>query len=250
METLEIIFNFLLDNSLYFLTFISGLFISWANNKTKTKSLKLEAKKYNLDKQKHEEEIEEIQKEKKNKEHQINFLTSIMNLNKMNKIIDAVDDIFKKTKADRFLVLVAINGKSDFNFISVVFEQHKHKSDFIAVATYKEIQIDEAYRQMLKILEYNEFVNLYVEKMQDSLLKEFYNLEGVQFSQLRFLARQKIDNLNDFVVYSSIASHKKGKYNNEENTIIKLNYDSIIIPTFRELTSSKRHNLNWKNTTK
>lgn len=174
--------------------------------------------------------------ENRKNELKIDFFNRAMDLTSINPIIDAVDRIFKSTKADRFLILIAINGKENFNIVSVIFEQHKNdKYKVNAIGTYRNIGIDNAYREMLKKSEFLDCVDLETATMTNGILKEFYEMEGVKFSKIKFLSRQKIDSENDFVIYSSIATHTNNAFNKRENTIIKTNYENTIIPKINKV---------------
>lgn len=176
--------------------------------------------------------------ENRKNELKIDFFNRAMDLTSINPIINAVDRIFEGTKADRFLILIAINGKDNFNIVSVIFEQHKEdKYKVNAIGTYRNIGIDDAYRDMLKGSEFSESVDLETKTMRDGILREFYQMEGVKFSKIKFLSRQKIDDENDFVVYSSIATHTDNNFSRRENTIIKTNYENTIIPQINKVVN-------------
>lgn len=171
-----------------------------------------------------------LKKEKEETQIKLDFLNRIMDFEFINEISESVARMFEKTKADRFLILVAKNGKVDFNIVSVVFEQHKKLEYRInAIARYRNVHIDNDYRQLLKEAEKNGVVRLEVEKMHDSVLRDFYLNEGVKFSKIRFLARKPIDNDNDFLVYSSISTHESKDFTKNELVEIKTQYEGTIL---------------------
>jgi len=185
---------------------------------------------------KHKLEISKLNLEKKQDKLKLDFFNRAMDLSRINPIINAVNRLFKETVADRFLILIAINGKTDFNIVSVIFEQHNdNKHPVNAIGTYRNIEVDNAYRNMLKLSEINGAYDIDVSKMNDCILKSFYEYEGVKHSKVRFLDRQKIDNDNDFVIYSSLATHKNKSYNKIEEAIIKTVYESTIIPNIKKV---------------
>lgn len=175
------------------------------------------------------EELSNCAKEYYDYEIKIDFFNRIMDLSNVSKIKYAVDEIFQRTKADRFLILVAINGKHDFNVVSVIYEQHAHSDSTVsAIGRYHNISIDSHYKEMLKITEQMPVVNLHTDEMPESLLKDFYKMEGVKHSKIRFLARKPIDNDNDFLVYSSCATHEDEAFTREERALISAIYDGQI----------------------
>lgn len=185
---------------------------------------------------------------KKNKEIQIHkadtadykikaeVLDKILDFSAFNKIKDAVDEIFKTTRADRFLILIAINGKVDFNVVSVIFEQHK-VSDYQvnAIARYKSLKVDDDYRNMLKRSEKYDIVELETATMNESLLKDIYTLEGVKFSNIRHLLRIKADERNDILVYSSLATHNEKGFSQLGKRTANMVYDSVIRSTIKKV---------------
>lgn len=158
-------------------------------------------------------------------------LNRVLDFSSFNLIKDAVDEMFLETKADRFLILIAINGQTDFNIVSVIFEQHK-TADFQvnAIARYKDLPIDEAYRSMLKHAEREGQVLLETEKIERSLLGELYRLEGVEHSVVKHILRIKADERNDILVYSSLATHNSRSFTNLELRKVDLIHNSSLKP--------------------
>lgn len=140
-----------------------------------------------------------------------------------------VEHIFKETKAERFIILFALNGKTDFNFVSVCYEKTKTEKTSGAMYRYVRIEIDDHYRQMLKFVEQDKQVYLDVEHMQECLLKNIYQsiVEGVTFSGVHFIARHSIDQNNDSLVYCSVATTDKEDFTRSEKTTLKLAMDNI-----------------------
>lgn len=162
-------------------------------------------------------------------------LDSLSEFNAFNSIKTCISELFDSTKATRFLILVAVNGETTFNNISVVFEHHADRRDNVSMIKYKNISVDDAYRKMLKMAEVDGPVLIDVDKMEDCLLRKFYEIEGVKHSKVTFLSRQKIDRKNDVVIYSSIATGNLEGYTDLELVKFRLAYDSIITPTIRNL---------------
>jgi len=140
-----------------------------------------------------------------------------------------VEHIFKETKAERFIILFALNGKTDFNFVSVCYEKTKTDKTSGAMYRYVRVEIDDHYRQMLKFVEQDKQVYLDVEHMPECLLKNIYQsiVEGVTFSGVHFIARHSIDQNNDSLVYCSVATTDKEDFTRSEKTTLKLAMDNI-----------------------
>lgn len=195
-------------------------------------------KKYRLELKKNKEELKQTKERniqlaeaKAEADIKMTFFNQIIDLTSINIISNAVDRMFDKTKADRFLIMIAVNGKDDFNIISVVFEQHKLKNYRInAIARYHNITIDLQYKELLQDTEKQELISLSTDKMQESILKDFYINEKVKYSLIRKLVRKPIDKDNDFLVYSSISTHYNKNFTRIEKSFIKTQYEGTIIP--------------------
>lgn len=204
-------------------------------------------KKIRLQLVKNKKELEEIKARniqlsaaKSEADIKLSFFNQIIDFTSINIISNAVNRMFSKTKADRFLIMIAVNGKSDFNIISVVFEQHKLENYRInAIARYHNITIDLQYKQLLKETETKEIISLATGKMPESLLKDFYINENVQYSLLRKLVRKPIDKDNDFLVYSSISTHENRDFTRLEKSFIKTQYEGTIIPNLLKVLTNQ-----------
>lgn len=163
-------------------------------------------------------------------------MSRVATLKTFNQIKGIVDGLLNKTSGTRFLILVAVNGKVDLRHVSVIYEQH-FDSDYPvnAVTRYNRLKVDEPYIQMLKHVEHQEPVNLDVSNMDNSLLKKIYRLEGVNYSKVTFLHRASIDEKNDVVIYSSIATHADKPFTQDEKTEIKLTHETELRPLMKEL---------------
>lgn len=143
---------------------------------------------------------------------------------------DKVSEIFENTKANRFLILFAINGTEKFKYATVVYEHMKDDRSKGAIKRYVKVEIDDYYQDMLKVVEKEGSVHLVVKDMPDkSLLKAFYKMpqENVKYSIIKFITRIKVDSMNDIVFYSSIATCDDDDFELSERVFIKVIFDQI-----------------------
>lgn len=180
------------------------------------------------------EELEELTLKSNERTLKLGALNRLLDFTSFNEIRDSVDRMFDNTKADRFMIIIAMNGTTDFRVISVIFEQHKNKKWKVnAIIRYRDVEIDDAFKKTLKDCEKYGSVNFDVKKMKPQLLKDFYVIEKVKHSKFRFLHRQKIDERNDVVIYSSIATHESEPFTHLEETILKTEYEGSIIHSIK-----------------
>lgn len=148
-----------------------------------------------------------------------------------NEMRNIIDTIFHNTKADRFLILTALNGKTDFRFATAVYEQHNNIKKTLlsigATSKYVKFEFDDKYKNMLKLAEREAFIYLETAKMEASDLKSIYMYEQIKFANIYFLLRKKIDERNDRIFYCSVASHSDVGFSDEENVIIKAHVNQI-----------------------
>ena len=163
----------------------------------------------------------------------------LLDITFLSDIKKAVSEMFDESKAERFLILIAVNGKTDFNIVSVIFEQHKNNHHINAIARYRNVQIDTHYKDMLKRAERQGVVELNVAEMpEEGLLTHLYRHEGVKHSKVRFLLREHIDNENDVIIFSTIATFSDEPFTLEEKALFLTQYNSSIIPALKAMINS------------
>lgn len=170
----------------------------------------------------------------------LNFYDDVIKLVFVNAIQDAVAEIFKNTSADRFLILIARNGKTDFKFADVIldfFENHSEKVD--AVRIYTNVELDSQYKVMLKSTEAHGFFDLETASMPDQILKHFYQIEDVKFGRTMHVARLPIDENNDFLIYTSVAKHQNVAFTDMEKTYFDLIHNNSLRPNIKQLLKVK-----------
>ena len=178
---------------------------------------------------------DELSDQKAEADMKMSYYGQIMNLTSFNIISTAVERIFSKTIADQFLIMIAVNGKCDFNIMSVIFEQHKNNKYRInAIARYRNIKIDLHYKQLLKKTNERDSIELITAEMPDSLLKDFHLEENISHSLIRQLVRTPIDGENDVLVYSSVSTHSNKKFSRLHKFFIKTQYEGTIVPNFKK----------------
>lgn len=165
----------------------------------------------------------------------LNVMDKLLDFASFNEIRDSVERMFSNSKVDRFLILFAINGITDFSYVSVIFEQHKTaKYKVNAITRYRNVHIDDEYKRMLKQMEIDGPVIMETTAMSEQILKDFYTLEKVKHSQMHFLHRKHIDENNDVIVFSTVATHNSASFTNLDNAVIKTEYEGTISRVLNE----------------
>ena len=172
----------------------------------------------------HERESNEIKLQSRILERLIDFST-------FNELRDSVDRIFNKTKANKFYIFMALNGKTDFNVISLIFEQHDStKTTVNAIVRFKQVPIDNKWREIIKESEVTGPVHLDTSEMPPQLLKDMFMMNDTEHSVIRHLHRDPIDDENHVVTFSTLSTNKPTKYTEKENAVINSEFEGNIVP--------------------
>jgi len=173
----------------------------------------------------HKQQVSDIKLESRILERLIDFST-------FNEIRDSVNRIFNQTKASKFYIFMALNGKSDFNIISLIYEQHDSTNIAVnAIVRFKHVPIDNKWRDIIKDAEKTGPVQLEVADMPDQLLKDMLMMNDTQHTVVRHLHRDAIDEDNHVVTFSNLSTNKPTKYSIKENAIINAEYEGNIVPS-------------------
>jgi len=160
------------------------------------------------------------------------ILDRIGELTIFNEVKNSVDRIFENTRADRFIILYGMNGTHEIKSVSVAFELRK-KSPSAAIIRYRDVRIDDEYRNILRNLEKHGTISFKRCNMQPGILKDFFTLEGLNSIKANFIERRKLDSHNDIVIFGIIAAVEKEEWSEHEHALINSEYEGTIKPIIR-----------------
>lgn len=168
-------------------------------------------------------------KTKKKLIHPLMTSNILISFKTLTGIMLVVTRIFKRTSADRFLLLFAHNGSSMLRFANVALEQHaegKHADAMLSLGAsnrYVLFEFDDEYRKMLKQVELEGRIELETKKMTNCDLRNIYESERVKHSKIYFLHRiRNYDGKkNDLVLYCSLAKHGDGPFTEKEKWFMR-----------------------------
>ena len=139
-----------------------------------------------------------------------------------NSIQIDVHKIFYKTIGDRFLIVVANNGREDLKFATVMYEKHKDPSQdnpsVNATERYEKYEFDEHFNKMLKDLRYKN-IDMVVANAEPSELKTILEGEKVTHIMIFYLTKIIRADGNANLFYCSVATHS-GEFSDKEKLII------------------------------
>ncbi len=166
-------------------------------------------------------------REKRALEKEVDFLKLDFKIevSAWNSLNTMVAKMFQKTAADRFLILISSNGKEAMFAASVIYEQHKSGAETMlsigAIKKYVRFEYDSVYKDLLRSSEYYSPVNIEVAKLPDCDIKRIYDTEKVKHSSWFFHKRLSLNDSNDLIFYSSVATHQKASYSVADEIQIK-----------------------------
>lgn len=146
------------------------------------------------------------------------------------EIREDVQHLFRDTKADRFLILKAENGKTTPKWATAIYEQHKGVPVVLATEVYKKVRIDDAYREMIDGAEEMGRYTMHVPDMpKSSRLKAIYEAENIKHSTCYFLSRYPLQSDPDkwVVLFCTVATKHLLPFTPHEETALELFADRL-----------------------
>lgn len=170
------------------------------------------------------DEIISLNQEKTASNFNIGLLSNLMKLKLYGSLEVVTKKLFKRTKAMRVIVFVAINGKVEPKKVYAIFGEkdggHQIDEEFRGVETTTE------YVNMLHDLERNGSMLIETMKMKKGMLRNIYFNEGIAHSYLKFIQRYHLTDDDDAIVFMSIATDEDIPFNELELTEIDLRVGS------------------------
>lgn len=165
-----------------------------------------------------------------------------LELKKFSLLRDAVEEMFSRTKADRFLILFAFNGKDHLRFASAIYEQNSEGNAHLsigAISKYVHFDIDDDYRAILKKAEVDGTVTFDVSKMKQGLLRDILESEGIRHVKVLHIRRFEdfAGDDKDLLVYCTVATHVDEPYTKAESTYLRGFSSMLRNEVFEEIRS-------------
>jgi hypothetical protein len=169
-----------------------------------------------------------VHAENKRLKIELSCLSIVFDHNLLQVLEDEVSVMFRDTKADRFIMFFAVNGTTELSYITAWFDK-RVPGHYTSQYKYVRFEIDSYYKDILKEVERDGTVTIDVSKMNPSVLRDVYTSTGemVNHCILKFLKRTRIDDQNDLVLYSTIATNSKEPFTDQEKIALKTCYDAI-----------------------
>jgi len=165
----------------------------------------------------------------------IHLIKELYDLQHFSIIERWIKEIFADTQADRFTVMFLMNGKVDFNYLTVLYDQdNKEETEIGGISPYSRIPIGPEYRKTMKVLEIDGFLFKKGPDFGLGTVNEWMELEEIKSGCWAFVDRLALDQYNDVIVYISVTS-KTAVLNRHERNKLRLTLEGKIIPEIKKI---------------
>lgn len=183
-----------------------------------------------------------IKSNKKEKEFKENIYQAktwifkeIYDLQRFSELERYIKQVFTKTNMNRFTILISMNGKIEYNFISVLFDQKLGDTNIGSKSIYDHIETDEVYKKMLKRLENVKFI-WDADFGNYGIMQQYSETEGIKEHMWGFVERINLDKYDDVYLYVAFTSEECCS-SKKDRDYIELVLNGRIIPKIKEIVS-------------
>jgi hypothetical protein len=161
-------------------------------------------------------------------------LKELFDIALFRKLEIVYEELFAKTKIDRITVMFMMNGKVNFNYMSVLFDKSKQHDEVGEVNLYIKLRIDDQYRKIITNLTPTE---AFWSDKGDNVGKigDYLSLERINSIGWFKVKRIALDDYNDLLAYVSLSSENEKALTRPERRRIELYAFSTLIPLLREI---------------
>lgn len=165
-------------------------------------------------------------------------LKEIFDLRRFSQIEQNIKIVFKETIADRFTVMFAMNGQSQFDHLTVIFDQKLGNVDIGGISAYTRFPIDDIYRARIKRAEHSQ--SGVWEKTDDErigAIGDYLVMEEITDTGWYFIERFVLDEQNSVVLFCSFCTPEPAGYKTKDKRFINVMLNGKIIPKLKEILS-------------
>lgn len=164
-------------------------------------------------------------------------LKQVFDLRSFSVLEKLQNKIFEDTSFDRLTVMFMMNGKVEFNFMSVIYDISKDRGE-IGDSPYRKVGITDAYRQLITQLT-SKPAWMSSEKASENLgeLGEFIVLEEIRHIAWFRVKRIALDDYNDLLIYLSWSTEKEQVPSWKEKRQLEIITGGRLIPLLKDILS-------------
>jgi len=166
-------------------------------NEIKEKALQLEKAKLEKEKKVNELLKDNIYTTK------LRTLKQVFDVKSFSRLESMIREGMNGTPFDRFTIMFLMNGKVEFNFMSVIFDQHQNKPMVGLDSPYSKIRIPEDYHEIITSLPQGRGHWIKAPFEEVSTMAEYMRLEEIKQIGWFKIRRIALDDFNDLLVYCS-----------------------------------------------
>lgn len=166
-------------------------------------------------------------------------IKEIYDLQRFSLLEKEIKKVLINTPMDRFTIIVVVNGTSNFDYLTVLFDQILGDTKTGGTSPYSKLKIDEVYQDIIKDLEKTDKVlwRDTSDKLGD--IATFLSLEGITKTAWTFVDRIQLDTFNDMVMFCSMTTTHEKEITEKERKYTELILTGRIVPLVRKIISDK-----------
>jgi hypothetical protein len=168
----------------------------------------------------------------------ITKLKEIFDLKSFSLLEEHIHEVFSNTFVDRMTIMILMNGKVDFKFMSVIFDQDKEGLKRGLQNPYTKIIINEDYHDLVISLTIGNSIWLHKDFRRVGNISDYLEYENVKTIGYYKVKRIALDDYNDLLMYCSWSSKDDSAPSERQMKEIDLLTRSRVVPVINSIIKS------------
>jgi len=165
----------------------------------------------------------------------VNILKEIFDLHSFYELDKQLEGRLSNTPFDRFSIMILMNGKVHFKYMTLLFDKKKSHSDMSFTLPYRKIRIDERYHNLIINLNvgFSEWLCNGLERAGN--IKGMLEEENIKCIGYYKVKRVPLDEFNDLFVYCCWSTENDKKPSEKDIRDIDIITNGEIIPIINDI---------------
>jgi len=165
----------------------------------------------------------------------VNILKEVFDLEIFSELDKVLTKTFNHTFCDRFSIMILMNGKVHFKYMTVLFDKEKDYTDGKYIMPYKKMLIDDKYHNL--IININSGSSEWLHNDFERTGNIAYNLDDEEIKTVGYykVKRMPLDEFNDLFVYCCWSSQSATKPTYKEMLNMDLITNGEVIPLINSI---------------
>jgi len=165
----------------------------------------------------------------------VRVLKELFDLQHFAQLERYINLVWDTTPMDRFTIMFVMNGKINFNYLTVIHDQSSIDHKLGGASPYAKFSIDQSYKNLVHKIEKGRPVWYDIPAKEIGEMNDFIELEGIKKIVFFLVKRIPIDEFNDIVVYLSFSSTTEHDFDKLDTRRVELITSGKITPKLEDL---------------